>query len=67
MEMPNEFDRILIFEHARKTAEAAYVKDPLDAEVRTFFFHSIWFAFDLFGLGEQSNPYSLFFSLNLFT
>ncbi|GFY83172.1 translocase of outer membrane 20-4 [Actinidia rufa] len=32
MEMPNEFDRILIFEHARKTAEAAYVKDPLDAE-----------------------------------
>ena len=41
MEMPNEFDRILIFEHARKTAEAAYVKDPLDAEVCTFFFHSI--------------------------
>ncbi|XAR60234.1 hypothetical protein NMG60_11033510 [Bertholletia excelsa] len=30
--MQNDFDRILLFEHARKTAEAAYVKDPLDAE-----------------------------------
>ncbi|XAR58276.1 hypothetical protein NMG60_11026711 [Bertholletia excelsa] len=32
MDMQNDFDRILLFEHARKTAEAAYVKDPLDAE-----------------------------------
>ncbi|CAI0457738.1 unnamed protein product [Linum tenue] len=28
----NEFDRILFFEHARKTAEAAYANNPLDAE-----------------------------------
>ncbi|KAF2283071.1 hypothetical protein GH714_043815 [Hevea brasiliensis] len=32
MDMQNEFDRILFFEHARKTAAATYVKDPLDAE-----------------------------------
>ncbi|KAF2316397.1 hypothetical protein GH714_041738 [Hevea brasiliensis] len=32
MDMQNEFDRILFFEHASKTAEATYVKDPLDAE-----------------------------------
>ncbi|KAF2305074.1 hypothetical protein GH714_001601 [Hevea brasiliensis] len=32
MDMQNEFDRILFFEHARKTAEATYSKDPLDAE-----------------------------------
>ncbi|CAL1391428.1 unnamed protein product [Linum trigynum] len=28
----NEFDRMLFFEHARKTAEAAYANNPLDAE-----------------------------------
>ncbi|KAJ8750085.1 hypothetical protein K2173_014000 [Erythroxylum novogranatense] len=32
MEMPADFDRILFFEHARKTAEAAYVKNPLDTD-----------------------------------
>ncbi|OAY25544.1 mitochondrial import receptor subunit TOM20 [Manihot esculenta] len=32
MDMQNEFDRILFFEHARKTAEATYAKDPLDTE-----------------------------------
>ncbi|KAJ6815402.1 mitochondrial import receptor subunit TOM20-like [Iris pallida] len=33
MELPqNEFERIMFFEHARKTAEAAYTKNPLDAE-----------------------------------
>ncbi|KAF7801703.1 mitochondrial import receptor subunit TOM20-like [Senna tora] len=28
----SDFDRLLFFEHARKTAEATYAKDPLDAE-----------------------------------
>ncbi|XP_009790058.1 mitochondrial import receptor subunit TOM20 [Nicotiana tabacum] len=28
----NDFDRLLFFEHARKTAEATYAKDPLDAD-----------------------------------
>ncbi|XP_015946582.1 mitochondrial import receptor subunit TOM20 [Arachis duranensis] len=28
----NEFDRLLFFEHARKTAEAEYAKNPLDAD-----------------------------------
>ncbi|KDP46280.1 hypothetical protein JCGZ_10120 [Jatropha curcas] len=32
MDMQNDFDRILFFEHARKTAEVTYAKDPLDAE-----------------------------------
>ncbi|XP_022895053.1 mitochondrial import receptor subunit TOM20-like isoform X2 [Olea europaea var. sylvestris] len=32
MDMENEFDRILFFEHARKTAEATYAKNPLDAD-----------------------------------
>ncbi|MCE3050264.1 mitochondrial import receptor subunit tom20 [Datura stramonium] len=32
MEMQSDFDRLLFFEHARKTAEATYAKDPLDAE-----------------------------------
>ncbi|CAO2831141.1 unnamed protein product [Amaranthus hypochondriacus] len=32
MEMGEEFDRILLFEHARKTCEANYSKNPLDAE-----------------------------------
>uniref|UniRef100_A0A2N9IPF5 Mitochondrial import receptor subunit TOM20 n=1 Tax=Fagus sylvatica TaxID=28930 RepID=A0A2N9IPF5_FAGSY len=27
-----EFDRILFFEHARKTSEATYAKNPLDAD-----------------------------------
>ncbi|CAK7328312.1 unnamed protein product [Dovyalis caffra] len=30
--MQNDFDRLLLFEHARKTAEAAYAQDPLDAD-----------------------------------
>ncbi|KAI4350508.1 hypothetical protein L6164_004958 [Bauhinia variegata] len=28
----SDFDRLLFFEHARKTAEANYAKDPLDAD-----------------------------------
>jgi len=33
MELPqNDFDRIVFFEHARKAAEAAYAKNPLDSE-----------------------------------
>ncbi|XP_064975478.1 mitochondrial import receptor subunit TOM20-like isoform X2 [Musa acuminata AAA Group] len=28
----NDFDRLLFFEHARKTAEAAYSSNPLDAD-----------------------------------
>ncbi|CAH9115740.1 unnamed protein product [Cuscuta europaea] len=28
----SEFDRLLFFEHARKTAETAYEKNPLDAD-----------------------------------
>ncbi|CAA2965994.1 mitochondrial import receptor subunit TOM20-like isoform X2 [Olea europaea var. sylvestris] len=32
MDMESEFDRILFFEHARKTAEAAYAKNPIDAD-----------------------------------
>ncbi|XP_027358100.1 mitochondrial import receptor subunit TOM20-like isoform X2 [Abrus precatorius] len=28
----SEFDRLVFFEHARKTAEAEYVKNPLDAD-----------------------------------
>ncbi|KAL9673573.1 hypothetical protein QQ045_029834 [Rhodiola kirilowii] len=32
MDMQNDFDRLLFFEHARKTAEANYIKNPLDAD-----------------------------------
>ncbi|KAL0351145.1 UNVERIFIED_CONTAM: Mitochondrial import receptor subunit TOM20 [Sesamum radiatum] len=32
MEMSNDFDRLLFFEHARRTAEATYAKNPLDAD-----------------------------------
>ncbi|XP_018676683.1 mitochondrial import receptor subunit TOM20 isoform X2 [Musa acuminata AAA Group] len=33
MELPqNDFDRIVFFEHARKTAEVVYAKNPLDAD-----------------------------------
>ncbi|CAM8959060.1 hypothetical protein QQ045_005338 [Rhodiola kirilowii] len=32
MDMQTDFDRLLFFEHARKTAEANYIKNPLDAE-----------------------------------
>ncbi|GKV26162.1 hypothetical protein SLEP1_g35511 [Rubroshorea leprosula] len=32
MEMSSDFDRLLFFEHARKTAEATYAKNPLDAD-----------------------------------
>lgn len=30
----SDFDRILFFEHARKTAEATHAKNPPDADVR---------------------------------
>ncbi|XP_060187715.1 mitochondrial import receptor subunit TOM20-like [Lycium barbarum] len=30
--MQSEFDRLLFFEHARKTAETTYAKNPLDAD-----------------------------------
>lgn len=47
----NEFDRILFFEHARKTAEAEYAKNPLDADVSLqffpIFFH-FFFKFSIF-------------------
>ncbi|KAJ4729468.1 putative Mitochondrial import receptor subunit TOM20 [Melia azedarach] len=32
MDMQSDFDRLLFFEHARKTAEATYAKNPLDAD-----------------------------------
>ncbi|XP_055803070.1 mitochondrial import receptor subunit TOM20-like [Solanum dulcamara] len=32
MDMQSDFDRLLFFEHARKTAETAYATDPLDAD-----------------------------------
>ncbi|KAL3630833.1 mitochondrial import receptor subunit tom20 [Castilleja foliolosa] len=32
MEMPSDFDRLLFFEHARRTAEATHAKNPLDAD-----------------------------------
>lgn len=33
MEMQNDFDRLLFFEHARRSAEVTYAKNPLDTEV----------------------------------
>jgi len=33
----DDFDRLLRFEHARKSAEATYAKDPLDADVSTIY------------------------------
>lgn len=33
MDMHSDFDRLLFFEHARKTAESSYAKNPNDAEV----------------------------------
>ncbi|KAL3829479.1 hypothetical protein ACJIZ3_018281 [Penstemon smallii] len=32
MDMSSDFDRLLFFEHARRTAEATYAKNPLDAD-----------------------------------
>ncbi|KAL3653833.1 mitochondrial import receptor subunit tom20 [Castilleja foliolosa] len=32
MEISSDFDRLLFFEHARRTAEAAYAINPLDAD-----------------------------------
>lgn len=32
MDMQNDFDRLLFFEHARKTAEATYNENPRDAD-----------------------------------
>lgn len=31
---PTDFDRLMFFEHACKAAEAEYVKNPTDADVR---------------------------------
>lgn len=40
----DDFDRLLMFEHARKTAEATYARDPLDADVSTLYsLHEPWF------------------------
>lgn len=33
MDNQSDFERMLFFEHARKTAEASYSEDPLDVEV----------------------------------
>lgn len=38
----DDFDRLLLFEHARKTAEATYTRDPLDADVRIFYIFNIY-------------------------
>lgn len=38
-----DLDRIFFFEHARKTAEATYAKDPLDADVRFIFIYLFFF------------------------
>lgn len=44
MDMQNDFDRLLFFEHARKTAEATYNENPRDADVRTIIiFFILWF------------------------
>ncbi|KAL7094978.1 hypothetical protein ACP275_11G138100 [Erythranthe tilingii] len=32
MDMSSDFDRLLFFEHARRTAEATHAKNPLDAD-----------------------------------
>ena len=34
----SEIDRLLFFEHARKTAEATYAQNPLDADVRIYIY-----------------------------
>lgn len=49
MDMQNDFDRLLFFEHARKTAEANYIKNPLDADVYKLlssFLHLLNWLFD---------------------
>ena len=33
----DDFDHLLMFEHARKSAEATHAKDPLDADVSTIY------------------------------
>ena len=42
MDLGNDFDRLLFFEHARKTCEANYIKNPLDAEVLLYFIFSFF-------------------------
>ncbi|KAJ0692378.1 putative plant specific mitochondrial import receptor subunit TOM20 [Helianthus annuus] len=32
MEMQNDFDRLMFYEHARRSAEVTYEKNPLDTE-----------------------------------
>ncbi|KAL9245925.1 hypothetical protein vseg_019521 [Gypsophila vaccaria] len=32
MDMSSDFERLMFFEHARKTSEADYIKNPLDAD-----------------------------------
>ena len=44
----SEFDRLLFFEHARKTAEAAYAANPLDVDVS--------FSFSKFSLHFEKTP-----------
>lgn len=56
MDMQSEFDRLLFFEHARKTAEANYAKDPLDAEVC---FHTLSpFFYYIFSTSRESRSTS---------
>lgn len=41
----DDFDRLLLFEHTRKTAEANYAENPLDADVRIFLSFTSFFCF----------------------
>lgn len=34
MDMQGDIERLMFFEHARKAAEATYIKNPSDADVR---------------------------------
>lgn len=49
---PNDFDRLVFFEHARKAAEAAYAVNPLDADVRDIP-RFVLFLSRLFGLFQR--------------
>ncbi|KAJ0514120.1 putative plant specific mitochondrial import receptor subunit TOM20 [Helianthus annuus] len=42
MEMQNDFDRLMFFEHARRSAEVTYEKNPLDTEVRVCLYNNKW-------------------------
>ena len=43
-----DFDRLLLFEHTRKTAEVNYAKNPLDADVRTLSLLSLSLSLSLY-------------------